>query len=208
MKSDNNAKKNKIHTYFVIWSLIVLFSSIKVSGIVIFTLILSLNIDIFDILNKDWEYRLDSYNTNENMVTLVSSYTPCVYRVSNLMGLTSDTVQSMVGSNIIFTYDKYNRIYSMEKKSVPILSYYDTYKPSTWDEVEKAANEFVNASNEYMNGVLNAIQKNEDEKIQKENARRKGAEELQKADDTSKNGAMLTFSSMPEEDRIYAYEAL
>lgn len=52
MKSDNNAKKNKIHTYFVIWSLIVLFSSIIVSGIVIFTLILSLNIDIFDILKE------------------------------------------------------------------------------------------------------------------------------------------------------------
>lgn len=52
MKSDNNSKKNKIHTYFVIWSLIVLFSSIVVSGIVIFTLILSLNIDIFDILKE------------------------------------------------------------------------------------------------------------------------------------------------------------
>ena len=52
MKSDNNSKKNKIHTYFVIWSLIVLFSSIVVSGIVIFTLILSLNIDILDILKE------------------------------------------------------------------------------------------------------------------------------------------------------------
>lgn len=52
MKSDNTVKKNKIHTYFVIWSLIVLFSSIIVSGVVIITIILSLNINILDMLKE------------------------------------------------------------------------------------------------------------------------------------------------------------
>lgn len=52
MKNDNTTKKNKIHTYFVIWSLIVLFSSIIVSGVVIVAIILSLNINILDMLKE------------------------------------------------------------------------------------------------------------------------------------------------------------
>ena len=52
MKNDDTTKKNKIHTYFVIWSLIVLFSSIVVSGVVIVTIILSLNINILDMLKE------------------------------------------------------------------------------------------------------------------------------------------------------------
>ena len=52
MKNDDTTKKNKIHTYFVIWSLIVLFSSIIVSGVVIVTIILSLNINILDMLKE------------------------------------------------------------------------------------------------------------------------------------------------------------
>lgn len=165
-------------------------------------------VDMFDVLYMDWEYRLDSYNSDENTATLVSSYTPYTYRISSLTGLSQHTVRELVGSNVTFTYDKYKRIYSMEKKSEPSLSYYDTIKPSTWDDVEQAANKFINASNEYINGVLSAIQKDDDEQRKQENARRKGAEELKKADDTSKGGAMLAFSTMPDEDRIYAYEAL
>ena len=86
MKSDNNAKKNKIHTYFVIWSLIVLFSSIIVSGIVIFTLILSLNIDIFDIctiignlLNNAIEAYKEDCNNYEIRINL--NGTKSVYQI-------------------------------------------------------------------------------------------------------------------------------
>ena len=98
------------------------------------------------------------------------------------------------------------KIKTCVKRVIP--SYYDTYKPSTWDEVENAANEFIASTDDYMNSVLNVMQSGDDEALQKEALRRKCALEMLEKDNASYS-KILTFGSINDDNiKLNAYEAL
>ena len=118
-------------------------------------------------------------------------------------------ISSLKGKNVHFTFDTYKNIYKMEEtsKSSEEKTQYNRDEKTSWDDVTQAVRDFINSCETYMQGVSEKLSKTDDAKEQEESARYNGALKLMEEDSKSAS-KLLTFGSMPEGDRIYAYEAM
>ena len=154
-------------------------------------------------------YTICEYDPEYKCISIVSSLiNPVNYYISQYANIADAEVDELGRDNVSFIYDDFNNIYNISRKARTEYSYYDTYKPSTWDEVESASNEFINAANDYMNGVIELMNKQEDEEKQRAAARHNGALKMME-EDAGTRSKILSFGSIQSEDiKVYAYEAL
>lgn len=135
-------------------------------------------------------------------------YSASKYYLSKAAKVQFDDIKDYVNNYIQYLYDEYGNIYDISEYEKMEISFYDTYKPSTWEEVENAAKEFVVAAEAYNNGIVELLNNKDTEKEKQEKARKNGAIQLMAKDDVS-SSKFLTFSAGTSDNvKIYAYEAL
>ena len=156
----------------------------------------------------DDDCKLVSYSESDRIVTLSISYNKNDYYLSPNSIIGWDDIAGYQDKYVHLKYDGYENIFNMvQTESQPSKSYYKTESSTPWDFVQYAANDFVHVSEAYMEAVLEVLDKKDDYAQQEKNARYSGALKLKGEDDSSKS-KMLTFGAIPEDGKIYAYEAL